>query len=109
MAKRRRRSLRDYEALFVKQEKSGLSVNAFAKREGVPPSTLARWKRRLTKAKSASRTKALLPVRVQSVTVECVDTMPLAEFEVRLRSGHELRLSRGFDAAALRTLVEILA
>lgn len=111
MAKRRRRRtpLRDYEGLIARQIKSGLSVTAFAKREGVPASTLAQWKVRLAKAKPTPSPKVLLPVRVARRPAMLVDPRPAAEFEVRFRSGHELRLTRGFDPAALRTLVEILA
>ena len=107
--RRRRQPLRDYEDLIARQIKSGRSMTTFAKHEGVPSSTLAQWKVRLAKAKPTSAPKALLPVRVASRSVTLVAPLPLAEFEVRFRSGHELRLSRGFDPAALRTLVEILA
>lgn len=108
MAKSRRRPVHVYEDLVARQAKSGLSVCAFAKLEGVPTSTLAQWKKRLSKRKSTTPAKVLLPVRVASAPVRRADPLPLAEFEVRLRSGHELRLARGFDPATLRALVEIL-
>ena len=44
---------RDYEALIADLEESGLSLRAFAEEEGVPPSTLARWRRRLSKEAAA--------------------------------------------------------
>ncbi len=109
--RRRRQPLRDYKDLIARQIKSGLSMTVFAKREGVPSSTLAQWKVRLSKARPTPtpKPKALLPVRVAKRPMTLVEPLPLAEFEIRFRSGHELRLSRGFDPAALRTLVEILA
>ena len=112
MAKRRRRAHRDYEALIAKQLKSGLSVSAFARREGVPTSTLFQWKRRLrgkklgARAASSKTKRRLLPVRVAKARTGVVSAG--AEFEVKLRSGREIRVPRDFDPGALRALIEVL-
>ena len=58
---------RDYEALIADLKKSGLSLRAFAEEEYVPPSTLARWRRRLSKeAPEAKPATRFLPVKVRA-------------------------------------------
>jgi hypothetical protein len=85
-------------------------LNAFAKREGIPSSTLARWKKRLDREEvlRPGKPQPLLPVRLSNPLPVRLDSEPTAEFEVRLRCGHEVRLSRGFDVSSLRALVDVL-
>jgi len=75
---------------------SGLSVAAFAAREGLDAQRLYGWRRRLGPPESVS------PSFVE-VTSAAVTPM-----EVVLRSGHVVRLSPSFDAAALVRLLEVL-
>lgn len=44
---RARRSAEDWQALISGQERSGLSRVAFCRREGIPPTSFDKWKRRL--------------------------------------------------------------
>ena len=102
----RRRTRREYERLVATLERSGLSLNAFAKKSGVPCSTLARWKHRLAKEAPADSPQRFLPVKVEATSLP---SSGLSEScEVRLRSGHELRIPPGFDPVTLCALVNAL-
>jgi len=76
---------------------SGLSVPAFAEREGIDPQRVYFWKRRL--GKTSRRT-----------TAKFVEVTPrsAAAVEVVLRNGRILRVPASIDPAALRDLVAAL-
>jgi transposase-like protein len=42
-----RRSVEEWQSILEAQERSGLSRLAFCRREGIPPTTFDKWKRRL--------------------------------------------------------------
>jgi len=105
----RRRARRDYKTLIAAFERSGLSLSAFARKKGVPYSTLALWKNRLakeTKAELASSPPQFLPVLVEGAGLPLSSTR--GSCEVRLRSGHELRVPPGFDPVTLSALINAL-
>lgn len=78
---------------------SGLSLSAFAAREGIAPHRLYFWKQRLEQAGKQSSP----PVAF----VELHRSAP-AMVEVVLRSGRVLRVSESIEAGALRRLVDAL-
>ncbi len=105
----RRRTRQDYKTLIAAFERSGLSLNAFARKKDVPYSTLALWKNRL--AKEAEIEQAGSPPQFLPVTIEGAGlpvSSPREGCEVRLRSGHELRVPPGFDPVTLCALVNAL-
>lgn len=75
---------------------SGLSVAAFAAREGLDAQRLYGWRRRLG-----------LPESVSPSFVE-VTAAAVAPMEIILRSGHVVRLSPSFDTPALVRLLKVL-
>jgi transposase-like protein len=78
---------------------SGLTLSAFAAREGLAAHRLYFWKRRLQQAgKDSSPPVAFLELRRSAP----------AAVEVVLRSGRVLRVSESIDAGALRRLVDVL-
>lgn len=83
-------------------KKSGLSLEKFALERGLVPQRLYWWKRKLL-AKDAQLPKAtaLLPVRV----VEPRRGEPVT---VLLRSGHMVKVGRGFDEEAFARVVAVL-
>ena len=100
---------RDYEALIADLEESGLSLRAFAEEEDVPPSTLARWRRRLSKKaeeEAAEPATRFLPVKVTAPLLS--GTRPLEGCQVWLRSGHQLHVPSGFDTNTLSALLSSL-
>jgi len=77
----------------------------FAALQGVSPTTLDNWRRKVGKldeAKSQSRSR-LVPVRVQS------NAGNSESLEIRVNDRWAIRVSRGFDEETLRRLLEVLA
>lgn len=88
-------------------QSSGLSLAAYARREGVPVARLRRWKRRLLGSGGcveASPVRTFLPVRV-------VDSMVGmgGPFEIVLGEPVRVRVPADFDGAALTRLLGALS
>jgi transposase-like protein len=78
---------------------SGLTLSAFAAREGLGAHRLYFWKQRLEQtSKDGSSPVAFLELRRSAP----------APVEIVLRSGRTLRVSESIDAEALRRLVDVL-
>lgn len=105
-----------YRELLAEQRDSGLTLRAFARKQGMPETTLAWWKYTIAKRDGApSKTSGSKAIRsktngtsVSLVPIKVVGSMPVAPFVVQLRSGHSVRVERGFDAEELRRLVAAL-
>lgn len=89
----RRRSDEEKRELLAEWRASGLSRAAFARQQGVSPSSLYRWRRALER-----------PAFVEVVAAEPTGSA----FVLRLPRGVEVDVSPGFDAAELRRLVQAL-
>jgi transposase-like protein len=85
---------------------SGLTLTAFATREGLQPQRLYKWRRRLSE-QAAPLKFAEVPVGRESPTT-LATTIAHAGFEVVLRSGRVVRFDARFDATALRRLLSVL-
>ena len=96
---RRRWTSADARAALSALSASGLSVSAFAAREGLDGQRLYRWRRQLS---GASRAVQATPgfVEIRPAQPEPV--------EVLLRSGRVLRVSESISPAALERLVVVL-
>jgi hypothetical protein len=85
--------------------KSGQSVVDFARERGITPQRIYWWQKKLHGKRSEGRAKAmsLLPVRV-------VDSVQRRgePVTVLLRSGHMLKVGRGFDEEAFARVVAVL-
>jgi len=88
----------DAKAVLDRVEASGLSVRAFARREGLSVQRLYRWRRALGAGGAAK--PAFIEVVGASSTA--------ARLEIVFRSGVALRVPDRFDEQAVRSLVEIL-
>jgi hypothetical protein len=96
---RRRWKESDARKVLEAAQASGLTLSAFAAREGLAAHRLYFWKQRLEQtAKETSPSVAF---------VELHRSAP-ATVEVVLRSGRVLRVSESIDAGALRRLVDVL-
>jgi len=88
----------DAEAVLSSWRESGLSLRAFAQRQGLSLSRLDRWKARLRANGRA----------VQFHRVEVVQATPLPQagggVDVVLRGGRRVRVRRGFDASLLEAV-----
>ena len=98
---RRRWTVADARSALAALAASGLSVGAFARREGLDRERLYRWRRRL----SAERREPTRPT-----TAELIEIRPraVAPVEILLVSGRVLRVSESIDADALARLVGAL-
>lgn len=88
---------RDAAAVLTALDESGLSVYAFATREGLDADRLYRWRARLS-GSGRRRSPAFVEIKPAA-------TSPI---EVLLRSGLVLRVPGGFDEGTLRRLVGAL-
>jgi len=87
-------------------ESSGLTLTAFAAREGLQPQRLYKWRRRLSERAEPLKF-AEVPVSGESPTT-FTTAVAGAGFEVVLRSGRLVRFDARFDATALRRLLSVL-
>ena len=98
-------SAADARAAFVEQAASGLSLREFARREGIDPGRLYRWRSQLgNKVKrpiaSSTATPAVIELRPSPRAAERV--------EIVLAAGVTLRVAETIDPAALARLVAAL-
>lgn len=86
--------------VLAAQDASGLSVAAFAAREGVDPQRLYFWRRRVAMASvETGRAPAFVELR---------GLAQRERIEIVLRSGRTLRVAESIDAACLQRLVDVL-
>ena len=92
----------DARAALNAQAASGLSVGAFAQREGLDSDRLYRWRRRLAGERKArvTATPAVIEMRLSPRRAEVV--------EIVLASGVTLRVTETIDGSALARLVAAL-
>jgi hypothetical protein len=86
-------------AVLAAQDASGLSVAAFAAREGLDPQRVYFWRRRLGRVVEATSAPAFIEIR-PSAEREVV--------EVLLRCGRVVRVTESIDPSVLRRLVDVL-
>jgi transposase-like protein len=95
----RRWTEEDARIVLAAQGSSGLSVVAFAAREGIDPQRLYFWGRRF--GRSAAET-------AQPPFIEVRGTAERERVEILLRSGRVVRVADTIDAEILRRLVDAL-
>ena len=81
--------------------KSGMSIEKFAAERSITPQRVYWWKKKLEPKVEQAKSLALLPVNV----VEPKRGEPIT---VLLRSGHMVKVGRGFDEEALARVVVVL-
>jgi transposase-like protein len=96
--RRRRWSPAEISAILKQYRRSGLTGRAFAQHHDLSLSTFSRWLRLARTPRATDFVRVTLP------------TIPAgADFELFFPDGRRLRVPPGFDPAALRTLLEVLA
>lgn len=108
--RRRRWSQVEKEQLVAEACEPGVSVSLVARRRGVDPSLLFRWRRQMLTP--AEPPPLFAPVEVADAT----PVLPLAPpapsgagmIEIELAGGRRLRVGRDVDAEALRRVVSVL-
>ena len=107
MAHRGQWSEHEARGVLVAWRKSGLSIERFAKERGLVPQRVRWWKNKLqgtTTAIVRTQSLALLPVQVTE-SAPAKRGEPVA---VYLRSGHIVKVGRGFDEEAFARVVAVL-
>ncbi len=104
-------------------KESGLSCAEFAAELGINPRTLTYWRyilrkeaggekrtwpRRKVAGEAASKPSRAPAATVAAPFIEVQAATRSSAFELRLRGGRRLRVSRDFDASALRRLLDVL-
>jgi transposase len=92
-----------------KWERSGLTIEEFARREGIKAKQLGWWRWKLSSTKVAAPPPGLeprfLPVRV----VASAPPPAPSPIEIALSNGHLVRVLPGFDPAMLEHILSIAA
>src|SRR5689334_22339752 len=107
MAHRGQWSEHEARGVLTAWRRSGQSLERFAKERGLVPQRIRWWKNKLegkTVALAGSQSVALLPVEVTQ-GVQPKRGEPVA---VYLRTGHVVKVGRGFDEEAFARVVAIL-
>lgn len=105
---RRRWTVDEAKEALAAQEESGLTVRAFATREGLQPQRLERWHRRLAEGATPAFEELTRPEVVADTEGTVVAITPRERFEIVLRGGRVVRVPEVFDTNALLRLLEIV-
>ncbi len=96
-------------AVLAAWRKSGVSIEKFAEQRGLVPQRIYWWKKKLEPTPkavvAATAPLALLPVEVSKPALSRQRGEPVM---VMLRSGHVLKVGRGFDDEAFARAIAIL-
>jgi len=98
-------------ALLLDLDRSGLSIAAFARSRGVRPSPLYRARQGRAQGPSSSPSRATSPPDAADfIPIRVIDRGPAAcpSITVELTSGTKLIVPPDFDAASLRSLLEVV-
>ena len=108
-SRRRRWSTADARAALRALVASGLSVSAFAQREGLDEERLYRWRRRFGRERRAAARAATPPVAPALIELRPTPSPRRGEpIEIVLSSGVTLRVAETIEPATLARLVAAL-
>jgi transposase len=99
---------KQWSRLVRRWRRSGRTARQFAASAGVNPATLSHWAWRLGREEKLQETHAA-PQAVAASFLELVGASPGdSRFELELGNGRRLRIPEGFDAGALKRLLEVV-
>jgi len=105
---RRRWTPKEAKKVLEAQVESGLTVSAFAAREGLSAQRLFRWRRQLgASAPNPPTFEEIVPSNAVALVGEAAEEAS-HRFEVVLCSGVIVRVSESFNAEALRRLLFVV-
>lgn len=104
---RRRWKAEDAKQALAALERSGLSLPAFAAREGLEPMRLWRWRRQLGAQEVTAFEEIVRREAAPPLAGEGTVAVERERFEIVLRSGRVLRVPASFDTSVLRLLLAI--
>jgi transposase len=100
------------QAILAEAKNAATTVSAVARRHGLTPSLLFRWRREALDAKRAAARPpqpAFVPLCLPGpVSTDSCERSPSGIIEIELATGHRLRADASVDIGVLRTLIEAL-
>ncbi len=100
------------QAILVEAKNPATTVSAVARRHGIAPSLLFRWRREAVDAEHAAALPpqpSFVPLCLpEPVSAQSCERMQPGIIEIVLAAGHRLRADASADVGVLRTLIEAL-
>ena len=108
---RRRWTLPEKKAIVAESQTTSTAISAVARKNGIAPALLFRWRRELGAAlrrpAAARFVPVCLPAPVVAAAAPAVASSGVIEIEL-VRSGMRLRVDGQVDAAALKRVLDVL-
>ena len=111
---RRRWSEEEKQAIVAEALRPGVNVSAVARRYGIKPNLLFRWRKMAQQDAKPSAAPAFLPVSLEARSAKSVDN-PADEaktgddrIEIELANGRRVRVGPGADLGALKRILDIV-
>ncbi len=99
-------------AILAEARSPATTVSAVARRHGLRPSLLFRWRREILDEERAAANPAqpgFVPLSLPGpVTTTSCERMSVGVIEIELAGGHRLRADASIDIAVLRSVIEAL-
>ena len=89
-------------------KKSGLTLERFAKERGIVPQRMRHWRKKLEAPPTTTTALAKAEPELKLLPVEVAAPKRGEPVAVYLRSGHIVRVGRGFDEQAFTRVMAIL-
>ena len=109
VAETRRRWSRAEKLAIVEEASGAANVSAVARRHGISPSLLFRWKKKFDAREQGEPTSpAFLPVVVPPPTSSNCAPEHIGGIEIDLRNGRRVRVGAGADLSLLKRVIDVL-
>jgi len=119
---RRRWSLKEKRAIVAEASGSCTNISAVARRHGIKPALLYRWKKELGSDQAAPSSCSFVPVRIAASTVKpAIEGTSMASapqmrgractqasIEIELRNGRRLRADSNVEPQQLKRIIDAL-
>lgn len=100
------------QAILAEAKNPATTVSAVARRHGLRPSLLFRWRREILDEERAAAhpaQPAFVPLCLPNpVTPAACERTPAGVIEIELAGGHRLRVDASIDVAVLRSVIDAL-
>lgn len=92
--------------ILIDWHSSGLSIAEFSRQQGICAKRLSKWRCKLIKSKTSPKPKStptLLPVKLTYATTSNTEAII-----IKLRSGHQIKVTPHFNEQTLTRVVSLL-
>ena len=100
------------QAILAEAKNASTTVSAVARRHGLTPNLVFRWRREALDAERAAALPpqpAFVPLSLPGpVSTDSCERTQSGTIEIELATGHRLRADASVDIGVLRTLIEVL-